>query len=80
MPLYTYVVSYNGESYVTQARRSNPKGFPDWVDALPPEIRGGLNPYDGAFDAIPNRENLWRKTLAVGGSDLVVLVIQTDDK
>ena len=78
MPLYTYLATYKGESYIAQARRSNPKAFPDWVEALPSELQGKVNPYDGTFEAIANRKNVWRKTVMLGGSDLLVFVIQTD--
>jgi len=86
MPLYTYVTIYKGASYVAQGRRSNFKGFPIWfqdmpVNALPdltPALRKQVNPYDGTFVPVPNRQHVWRKTLLVGGSELVVIVIQTD--
>ena len=35
MPLYTYVVSYQGKAHVSQSRRSNHQGFGDWVADLP---------------------------------------------
>ena len=78
MPLYTYVSTYKGQSHISQSRRSNPKGFPDWAEVLPQEIRAKLNPYDGAFESVPNRLNVWRKTLTIDGSELVVFAIQTD--
>ena len=78
MPLYTYVATYKGASYITQKRRSNPKGFPDWTEALPTTLRGKFNPYDGAFDPVPNRKNVWRRVISAGGDELVVLVIATE--
>jgi hypothetical protein len=59
MPLYTYVVTYKGENYITQASRSNPKGFPDWLGALPPSLRKLVtDPYRGSFETVPNRRNV----------------------
>ena len=87
MPLYTYVTTYKGASYVAQDRRSNFKGFPGWIQEMPanalpgltPALRKELNPYQGDFESVPNRQNVWRKSLIVGGSELVVLAIQTED-
>jgi hypothetical protein len=88
MPLYTYVLTFKGSSYVTQDRRSNFKGFvSSWVDipatALPelsPDLRKELSQkaYRGSFDEVPNRKNVWRKTLEIAGSEFVVYAIQTE--
>ena len=80
MPLYTYVVTYRGESFTTQARRSNPKGFLDWLEALPPTLRKLVtDPYRGSFEAVPNQQNVWRNKFRVDGNDLNVVIVQTDD-
>lgn len=87
MPLYTYVTAYKGATYVTQKRRSNFKGWPDWLTEMPanalpgltPALRKGLDPYSGTFVEVPNRRHVWKKTMAVGGADLVVVAIQTDE-
>jgi hypothetical protein len=85
MPLYTYVTTYKGASYVTQGRGSNFKGFPIWLAEMPatalpgltPALRKELNPYQGDFEPVPNREHVWRKSLLVGGSELTVIVVET---
>ena len=80
MPLYTHVIAYKGETYIAQARRSNPKGFPDWIEALPPSLRKKvLDPYHGAFEAVPNRHGVWQRRLTVDGTELIVTVVQTDE-
>jgi hypothetical protein len=88
MPLYTYVLTYKGSSYVTQDRRSNFKGFASsWIDlpatALPElslNLRKELSQkaYSGTFDSVPNRKHVWRKSMEVGGSEFVVYAIQTE--
>lgn len=77
MPLFTYVVAYKGESYIAQTRRSNPKGFPDWMEALPKELRNNINPYGGSFEPMPNRQHVWRKSLTVGDHELTIVAVQT---
>lgn len=79
MPLYTYVTIYKGVSYVAQQRRSNYQGFGDWVSSLPPELKTKVaqKMYAG-FEPIPNRQNVWRRTLTIDDSELVVIAIQTD--
>ena len=43
MPLYTYIVTYKGSSYVVQDRKSNFKGFvSSWTD-IPANALPGLN-------------------------------------
>jgi hypothetical protein len=84
MPLYTYVVSYKDETYIIQARRSNPSGFADWFTGLPttaltPAERKELSATQlyGVFDAIPERVHAWRKHLVIGGSKMTVVAVQT---
>jgi hypothetical protein len=87
VPLYTYLTTYKGASYVAQARRSNFRGFPDWIAEMPANalpgltlaLRKELNPYDGTFEEVPNRQHVWQKKLMIGGSELVVVVVQTED-
>jgi hypothetical protein len=33
----------------------------------------------GGFDEVPNQKRVWRNTIELRGSDLVVYAIQTDD-
>jgi len=84
MPLYTYVTTYRGASYVAQARRSNPHGFGDWIrerprSSLPDLDLSALSAGDlyGPMDTVPNKQRVWTKTLMVDGSELVVIAVQT---
>jgi hypothetical protein len=88
MPLYTYVVSYKGASRVTQGSHSNFKGFiSSWCSNIPPGALPALTPalhkelaskaYGGDFDSIPNIKHVWRKSIEVGGSEFVVIAVQT---
>ena len=88
MPLYTYVTAYKGATYIAQGRHSNFKGFvSSWTTGIPSGALPGLTPslmkelseksYRGDFEAVPNRENVWRKSLAVGGSEFVVIAVET---
>ena len=87
MPLYTYVVSFNGSSYVVQDRRSNYRGFVNWAhipkDALPgitPKLQRELidKAYRGDFEALANRKNVWQKTIELDNGLLTVHAIQTE--
>ena len=45
MPLYTYVVTYKGDTYVAQDKKSNFKGFvSSWTSDLPLGALKGLTP------------------------------------
>jgi len=88
MPLYTYIASFKGATCVTQASRSNFRGFVDaWTTGLPggalpaltPALRKelGAKAYYGEFVEVPNRKNVWRKAIDLGGEEFVVYAIQT---
>jgi len=88
MPLYTYIASFKGSSYVAQGSYSNFKGFvAAWSGSLPDNVLPGLNPglrkelstkaYRGEFLEVPNRKHVWRKSLDLGGDEFVVYAIQT---
>lgn len=88
MPLYTYIVSYQGASRVTQWRHSNFKGFiSSWCSNIPAGALPALTPslqkeltskaYGGDFAPIPNVQHAWRKTLDVGGAEFCVIAVQT---
>ena len=78
MPLYTYVLHYKGETYVTQRRRSNFQGFADWLEGLPASVRKGIkHPYAG-FEPVPNRQRVWQRSLMVDDRELVVTAVQSD--
>jgi hypothetical protein len=87
MPLFTYIVSFKGDTYVTQARRSNFRGFGDWANIPPkelpqltPKLRKELDKsMYGGFEEVPNQKRVWRNTILLNGSDLVVYAVQTDD-
>ena len=79
MPLYTYVATYKGMSYIAQRRRSNFQGFGDWIEELPPALRKkATKDMFAGFEPVPNRQNVWRKTLMIDGGELVVIAVQTD--
>ncbi len=84
MPLYTYVATYRGASYVSQARRSNPHGSGDWIidkprSALPELNVSALSASDlyGPMNTLANKRSVWTKTILVDGSELVVIAVQT---
>lgn len=83
MPLYTYVVSYQGKSHVSQARRSNYQGFGDWVEDLPQgfltesQKTEVINQMYAGFEAIPNRINAWRKEFRLGSSAFTIIAVET---
>jgi len=85
MPLYTYVTSYKGAVHVSQGRHSNFKGFPTWLNSLPPstlpgltpDLRKGIDPHRGDFEPLPNVERAWRRTIQVGDGVLTVVVVET---
>ena len=88
MPLYTYVASFKGASYVAQASYSNFKGFVSaWSVALPESALPALTSsrrsqlsakaYNGDFAEVPNRKHVWRKSIDLNGDEFVVYAIQT---
>ncbi|WP_194436596.1 hypothetical protein [Vibrio fluminensis] len=88
MPLYTYVVSYNDSRYVGQGSHSNFKGFVNaWCTDLPVNALRGLTPslkkelgklaFKGVFTSVPNRQNVWEKTIDLNGKLFHVYAIET---
>ena len=82
MPLYTYVAIYNGNTYVTQERHSNFKGFPSTWDSIPgiaPCHVAELseNSCQGDFMPIPNKNNVWQKSFMLGDRKCVVIAVET---
>jgi hypothetical protein len=88
MPLYTYVVSYKGATHVTQGSHSNFKGFiSTWCGDLPVGALPALTPalhrelaakaYRGEFPPVPNIRHAWRKSIELGGSEFVIVAVQT---
>jgi len=88
MPLYTYIVTYKGASRVTQGSHSNFKGFINtWCSNIPAGSLPALTPslhkeltakaYGGDFSAVANIKNVWQKSIDVGGSEFIVIAVQT---
>lgn len=88
MPLYTYVVSYKGATHVAQGSHSNFRGFiSTWCTDLPARALPDLTPalhrelaskaYGGEFPPIANIKHAWRKAIELGGSEFVVVAVQT---
>jgi hypothetical protein len=87
MPLYTYIAAFKGDTYASQGRFSNFKGFVSaWAD-LPASALPGLTPslkkelahkaYRGEFVEVPNKKHLWRKAIDLDGHEFVVYAVQT---
>jgi hypothetical protein len=88
MPLYTYVISFKGATYVAQGSHSNFKGFiSTWCSNLPTGALPALTPalnrelaakaYGGDFPPVANIKHAWRKSIELGGSEFVVVAVQT---
>ena len=82
MPLYTYVVTYQGATHVAQGSHSNHQGFMStWVDQLPTltvALRKELASKAYApFSPIANMQHAWRKSIELDGSACTVVVVQT---
>lgn len=89
MPLYTYLVTFKGSTYVAQDRKSNFKGFySSWSTNIPKGALPGLDSkleselsskaFIGDFQPLPNRKNVWCKTIELGGDLLTVHAVQTE--
>jgi hypothetical protein len=88
MPLYTYVVSFKGSLHINQGSHSNYKGFVStWCSNIPTGALPGLTSvlqrelvgkaYRDEFLPVLNAKNIWEKTIEIGGSELVVVAVQT---
>ena len=88
MPLYAYVVSYKGATYVAQGSHSNYRGFAStWCANIPmgalPALTAPLHKelaakaYRGEFSAVPNIKHTWRKSIEIGGNQCTVVGVQT---
>lgn len=89
MPLYTYIVSFKGATFVAQDRKSNFKGFvSSWTSDIPAGALPGLTPalqdklrrkaYEDEFQAVPNKTHVWRKEIDLEGSVFTVHAVQTE--
>jgi len=79
MPLYTYVMSYQGKTKVSQHRHSNFTGFlgVPILNAFP-----NLKPsFDALFRMRPqpvsNAERAWASSVEIAGEDFTLHVIET---
>lgn len=87
MPLYTYIVTYKSSTYVAQGSHSNYRGFiSTWCSNIPngalPALTTALHKElvskaYGGFTAVSNVTNAWRKSIELAGSELAVVVVQT---
>ena len=88
MPLYTYVVTYNDSNYVGQGNYSNFRGFISaWCSEMPDTALKSFNAslkkqltqkaYQGAFDPVPNRKNVWLKKIDLNGKPFTIHTIET---
>lgn len=88
MPLYTYIATFKGSSYVAQGSYSNFRGFVSaWSGELPDNALPGLTAalrkeliskaYHGDFLEVPNRKHVWRNVIDLNGSEFAVYAIQT---
>ena len=88
MPLYTYIATFKGASYVAQGSYSNFRGFVSaWSGDLPdnalPSLTVALRKelsskaYRSDFLEVPNRKHVWRKVIDLNGAEFSVYAIQT---
>jgi hypothetical protein len=88
MPLYTYIVSYKGATYVAQGSHSNHQGFiSSWCSNIPAGALPALTPalqkelatkaYRSEFLPVSNVRHAWRKAIDIGGSECTVVAVQT---
>lgn len=89
MPLFTYIVSYKGASHVAQGSHSNFTGFAmTWAARIPASALPAMTPvlrkelqrvaYHGPFVEVAGAKHVWRKSLDLSGSELVVHAVQTE--
>jgi hypothetical protein len=89
MPLYTYILSYKGQSHVSQGSHSNFRGFVSaWctdvpanaIPALTPVLRKELSgkAFHGDFLPLASLHNVWQKAIEIGGSECILVAIQTE--
>jgi len=88
MPLYTYIVTYNNSNYVGQGSHSNFRGFTsDWSRDIPDNALTGFNSnlkkqlqklsFQGEFNSVPNRINVWEKSIDLNGKVFKIHAIET---
>jgi hypothetical protein len=88
MPLYTYVVCYDGRTFVDQNRKSNFKGFtatligrgPFYGELnIGPDLRQELTHViaRATWNSIPNREKVWQMEAMIRDKKLSMFAIET---
>ena len=89
MPLYTYIVTFKGAVHIAQGSHSNFTGFVStWASSIGGGALSTMTPvqrkeltnraYEGKFEAVSGAAHVWRKSIEIGGSDCVVVAVQTD--
>jgi hypothetical protein len=86
MPLYTYIISYKGNSHVLQQQKgSNFQGNWSWISEIPEAIFPRSKSNDLAtkimrsqFAQVLNRKNVWSKAVEIDGEQFTVFAIQTE--
>jgi hypothetical protein len=82
MPLYTYVMSYNGSTKVFQDRSSNYTGFlltP--ISTMFPELKPAFGDLMRVRpEAIPGAEKTWGCTVEISGGAFTLHVVETREK
>ncbi len=86
MPLYTYVIVYKDETYVSQLSRSNFKGFVgELINSIPASAFGGIDSRTRAeitkvcygLNAKSNQANVWEASGEVLGNIVRVFAVET---
>lgn len=91
MPLYTYIITFNNSNYVSQGNHSNFRGFINsWCTDLPENALKGFDSntkktltrkaYSVDFEPVPNRKNVWHKSIDLDGKNFSVHAIETTPK
>ncbi len=89
MPLFTYLVSYQGSLFVEQDQKSNFRGFvahllgqmpenalPNVTPALRKELTEAL--MRSEWQPVPNRTRVWRTSIELRGKPFVIHCVQTE--
>ncbi len=87
MPLYTYIATYRGGSYVEQERRSNFRGFAaSLVGGIPEQALPDFKAVRkdavekimrANWTKIANRQNVWSASVDLEGGRFVLYSVQT---
>jgi len=89
VPLYTYIVTFKGSVHIAQGSHRNFTGFiSTWASGISEGTFSTMTPvqrkeltnraYEGKFEIVSGVSHVWRKSINIGGSDCVVVAVQTD--